>query len=58
MYIHFVLRKMFVLQLVNDAERSLIDDLIDFGSQTAGKVDYISTHSLYKYVHPKFYFSF
>lgn len=46
----------YLLQLVNDAERSLIDDLIDFGSQTAGKVDYISTHSLYKYVNLEFYF--
>jgi hypothetical protein len=33
---------------VNDAERSVIDDLIDFGSQTAGKLDYTIVHNLYK----------
>ncbi|KAJ6641278.1 Protein FAM91A1 [Pseudolycoriella hygida] len=33
---------------VSDAERSLIDDLIDFGSQTAGKLNFFSLNSLYK----------
>lgn len=36
------------IRYVNDAERSLIDDLIDFGSQTAGKCDYAVIHSLYR----------
>lgn len=36
------------IALVNDAERSMIDDLIDFGSQTAGKMNFFSLHSLYK----------
>lgn len=33
---------------MNDAERSLIDDLIDFGSRTVGQVDYHVVHSLYR----------
>lgn len=36
------------IKLVNDAERSLIDDLIDFGSHTAGKVNYHTVCSLYR----------
>lgn len=36
------------IKLVNDEERSLIDDLIDFGSHTAGKVNYQSVCSLYR----------
>ncbi|XP_011197048.1 protein FAM91A1 [Zeugodacus cucurbitae] len=36
------------IRFVTTAERSLIDDLIDFGSQTAGKCDYIVVHSLYR----------
>ncbi|XP_055387509.1 protein FAM91A1 [Condylostylus longicornis] len=36
------------IKYVNDMERSLIDDLIDFGSQTAGKCDYNIIHSLYR----------
>lgn len=36
------------IALVTDAERSMIDDLIDFGSQTAGKMNFFSIHSLYK----------
>jgi hypothetical protein len=34
--------------LVNNAERSLIDDLIDFGSQTAAQIDLSIVHSLYR----------
>lgn len=37
-------------QYVNENERSLIDDLIDFGSQIAGKCDYNVIHSLYRFV--------
>ncbi|CAD7004982.1 protein FAM91A1 [Ceratitis capitata] len=36
------------IRFVTTAERSLIDDLIDFGSQTAGKCDYGVVHSLYR----------
>uniref|UniRef100_A0A1L8DBA4 Protein FAM91A1 n=1 Tax=Nyssomyia neivai TaxID=330878 RepID=A0A1L8DBA4_9DIPT len=36
------------IRFVNDAERSLIDDLIDFGSRTVGQVDYVVAHSLYR----------
>ncbi|XP_061393166.1 protein FAM91A1 [Musca vetustissima] len=36
------------IRYVTAAERSLIDDLIDFGSQTAGKCDYSVVHSLYR----------
>lgn len=36
------------IRFVTTAERSLIDDLIDFGSQTAGKCDYVVVHSLYR----------
>ncbi|XP_017472679.1 PREDICTED: protein FAM91A1 [Rhagoletis zephyria] len=36
------------IRFVTTAERSLIDDLIDFGSQTAGKCDYSVVHSLYR----------
>lgn len=36
------------IAFVTDAERSMIDDLIDFGSQTAGKMNFFSLHSLYK----------
>ncbi|XP_075161230.1 protein FAM91A1 [Haematobia irritans] len=36
------------IKYVTAAERSLIDDLIDFGSQTAGKCDYHVIHSLYR----------
>uniref|UniRef100_A0A034W7H7 Protein FAM91A1 n=1 Tax=Bactrocera dorsalis TaxID=27457 RepID=A0A034W7H7_BACDO len=36
------------IRFVTTAERSLIDDLIDFGSQTAGKCDYAVVHSLYR----------
>ncbi|XP_037940475.1 protein FAM91A1-like, partial [Teleopsis dalmanni] len=36
------------IRYVTTAERSLIDDLIDFGSQTAGKCDYVLVHSLYR----------
>lgn len=36
------------IKYVTAAERSLIDDLIDFGSQTAGKCDYNVIHSLYR----------
>lgn len=36
------------IRYVTPAERSLIDDLIDFGSQTAGKCDYQVVHSLYR----------
>lgn len=36
------------IKYVNENERSLIDDLIDFGSQIAGKCDYNVIHSLYR----------
>ncbi|XP_005190226.2 protein FAM91A1 [Musca domestica] len=36
------------IRFVTASERSLIDDLIDFGSQTAGKCDYHVVHSLYR----------
>ncbi|KAG4067688.1 hypothetical protein HA402_005460 [Bradysia odoriphaga] len=36
------------IAFVTEAERSMIDDLIDFGSQTAGKMNFYSLHSLYK----------
>jgi hypothetical protein len=36
------------IKFVNDSERSLIDDLIDFGSQSAGTVDFNVVHSLYR----------
>ncbi|GAB0089898.1 fam91a1 [Sergentomyia squamirostris] len=36
------------IRFVNDPERSLIDDLIDFGSRTVGQVDYGVVHSLYR----------
>jgi FAM91 N-terminus len=36
------------IRYVNDAERSVIDDLIDFGSQTAGRLDFGVVHSLYR----------
>lgn len=36
------------IKYVNDMERAVIDDLIDFGSQTVGSVDFNIVHSLYK----------
>ncbi|XP_059614204.1 protein FAM91A1 [Phlebotomus argentipes] len=36
------------IRFVNDAERSIIDDLIDFGSRTVGQVDFMVVHSLYR----------
>lgn len=36
------------VQFVSDIERGLLDDLIDFGSQTAGVMDYYVLRSLYK----------
>ncbi|KAG5678046.1 hypothetical protein PVAND_007752 [Polypedilum vanderplanki] len=36
------------IKYVNDKERSVIDDLIDFGSQTAGTIEYNVVHSLYR----------
>ncbi|TMW45559.1 hypothetical protein DOY81_009361, partial [Sarcophaga bullata] len=36
------------IRYVTPAERSLIDDLIDFGSQTASQCDYQVIHSLYR----------
>ncbi|XP_065360079.1 protein FAM91A1 [Calliphora vicina] len=36
------------IRYVTPNERSLIDDLIDFGSQTAGKCDYKVVHNLYR----------
>ncbi|CAG9800332.1 unnamed protein product [Chironomus riparius] len=36
------------IKYVNDKERAVIDDLIDFGSQTAGTIDYNVVHSLYR----------
>ena len=36
------------IKYVNEREISLIDDLIDFGSLTAGKCDYFIVHSLYR----------
>ncbi|XP_067647466.1 protein FAM91A1 [Eurosta solidaginis] len=36
------------IRFVTTPERSLIDDLIDFGSHTAGKCDYSVVHSLYR----------
>lgn len=36
------------IKYVNVSERSVIDDLIDFGSQTAGTVDFSVVHSLYR----------
>lgn len=38
----------FFSQFVTEVERSVIDDLIDFGSQTAGHMDYQTVHSLYR----------
>jgi hypothetical protein len=35
------------IKFVNDRERSVIDDLIDFGSQTAGNVEYNVVHVLH-----------
>lgn len=36
------------IKLVNEKERAVIDDLIDFGSQFAGNVDFNVVHSLYR----------
>lgn len=36
------------IQYVTEQERSLIDDLIDFGSRTAGQIDFNIIHSLYR----------
>ncbi|KAI9587031.1 protein FAM91A1 [Glossina fuscipes] len=36
------------IKFVTPSERGLIDDLIDFGSQTAGKCNYNIVHSLYR----------
>lgn len=36
------------IKYVNIAERSVLDDLIDFGSQTAGTIDIAIVHSLYR----------
>ncbi|XP_030372800.1 protein FAM91A1 [Scaptodrosophila lebanonensis] len=36
------------IRYVTEAERSLLDDLIDFGSQPAGKCDFDVVHSLYR----------
>ncbi|ALC43710.1 CG7600 [Drosophila busckii] len=36
------------IRLVTSAERSLLDDLIDFGAQPAGKCDYQVVQSLYR----------
>lgn len=38
------------VKFINAKEISLIDDLIDFGSVTAGKADYNVIQSLYKWV--------
>lgn len=36
------------IKLVNEKERAVIDDLIDFGSQLAGNIDFNVVHSLYR----------
>lgn len=36
------------IKFVNEKERAVIDDLIDFGSQTAGTIDFNVVHSLYR----------
>lgn len=36
------------MKLVNEKERAVIDDLIDFGSQLAGNIDYGVVHSLFR----------
>lgn len=36
------------IKYVNDRERATIDDLIDFGSQFAGNIDFEIVHSLYR----------
>ncbi|XP_017137070.1 protein FAM91A1 [Drosophila miranda] len=36
------------IRYVSPSERSLLDDLIDFGAQPAGKCDYHVVHSLYR----------
>lgn len=36
------------IKYVNERERAVIDDLIDFGSQTAGTIDYNVIHGLYR----------
>lgn len=36
------------ITFVSDGERSSIDDLIDFGSQAAGQIDYSVIHALYR----------
>lgn len=33
---------------MNEKERAVIDDLIDFGSQFAGSIDFDVVHSLYR----------
>lgn len=36
------------IKYVNEKERAVIDDLIDFGSQFAGNIDFNVVHSLYR----------
>lgn len=36
------------IKYVNEKERAVIDDLIDFGSQLAGNIEVNVVHSLYK----------
>jgi FAM91 N-terminus len=36
------------IKYVNERERAVIDDLIDFGSQIAGNLDFDVVHSLYR----------
>lgn len=36
------------IKLVNEKERAVIDDLIDFGSQFAGSIDFGVVHSLFR----------
>jgi hypothetical protein len=36
------------IRFVNEKERAVIDDLIDFGSQLAGNIDHNVVHSLYR----------
>lgn len=37
------------ITFVSDGERSSIDDLIDFGSQATGQIDYSVVHALYRW---------
>lgn len=39
-----------LLQMISEAEKALIDTIIDHGKQKAGKMDYNLVRSLYKYV--------